>query len=40
MFCSKCGTQLGGQDKFCKTCGTPVNVQAAALAKEKALAAA
>ena len=40
MFCSKCGTQLGDQYKFCKTCGTPVNVQAPALAKEKALAAA
>lgn len=30
MFCSNCGAPLGDQDKFCKVCGTPVNVQPAA----------
>lgn len=29
MFCSNCGTQVGDSEKFCKVCGTPVNVQAA-----------
>ena len=27
MFCPKCGAQVGDNDKFCKACGTPVNVQ-------------
>ena len=30
MFCSNCGAQVGDNEKFCKVCGTPVNVQAAA----------
>ena len=30
MFCPNCGSQTGVNDKFCKVCGTPVNVQAAA----------
>lgn len=30
MFCSNCGAQVGDNEKFCKACGTPVNVQAAA----------
>lgn len=25
MFCSKCGNQLSGGEKFCNKCGTPVN---------------
>ena len=29
MFCSKCGAQVGDNEKFCKVCGTPVKVQAA-----------
>ena len=31
MFCSNCGSQIGEGDKYCKVCGTPVNVQAAAV---------
>ena len=30
MFCSNCGSQIGENEKFCKVCGTPVKVQAAA----------
>lgn len=30
MFCSNCGAQVGDNEKFCKVCGTAVNVQAAA----------
>ena len=33
MFCSNCGSQVGDQEKFCKVCGTPVNVQAAPVAQ-------
>lgn len=33
MFCSNCGSQVGDQEKFCKVCGTPVNVQAATVAQ-------
>ena len=29
MFCPNCGAQVGDNDKFCKVCGTPVNVQPA-----------
>ena len=29
MFCSNCGSQVGDNEKFCKVCGTPVNVQSA-----------
>ena len=36
MFCPKCGTQVGDNDKFCKTCGTPVNVQPAAPVSQQA----
>ena len=33
MFCSNCGSKVGDQEKFCKVCGTPVNVQAAPVAQ-------
>lgn len=36
MFCSKCGSPVGEQEKFCKVCGKPVNVQAAAPAAQPA----
>lgn len=36
MFCSKCGAQIGDDDKFCKACGTPVNVQPAAPVTQQA----
>lgn len=29
MFCGKCGTPIGDQEKFCKMCGSPVSVQEA-----------
>ena len=29
MFCSNCGAPIGDNDKFCKACGTPVQVQSA-----------
>ena len=36
MFCSKCGTQVGDNEKFCKICGTPVKAQAAAPVMQQA----
>lgn len=27
MFCSKCGTPIGDNEKFCRECGTPVKQQ-------------
>lgn len=29
MVCGKCGTSVGAQDKFCKSCGAPVTVPVA-----------
>ena len=29
MFCSNCGAPIGDNDKFCKACGTPAQVQSA-----------
>lgn len=28
MYCSKCGSKLGDNSKFCKECGTPVGITA------------
>ena len=36
MFCSNCGAQVGDNEKFCKVCGTAVNVQAAAPVMQQA----
>ena len=36
MFCSNCGAQVGDNEKFCKVCGTPVQVQAAAPVMQQA----
>ena len=36
MFCPNCGSQVGDNDKFCKACGTPVNVQAAPVVQQPA----
>ena len=36
MFCSNCGAQAGENEKFCKVCGTAVNVQAAAPVMQQA----
>ena len=36
MFCSNCGAQVGDNEKFCKVCGTAVNVQADAPVMQQA----
>lgn len=30
MFCTKCGSELRGEDKFCSQCGTPAGGRAGA----------
>ena len=37
MFCTKCGTELRSQDKFCNECGTPAGGHAAASAARQRL---
>ena len=34
MYCSNCGAQVGDNEKFCKACGTAVNVQAAPVVQQ------
>ena len=36
MFCPNCGAQVGDNEKFCKVCGTAVQVQAAAPVMQQA----
>ncbi|MCR5327308.1 MAG: zinc ribbon domain-containing protein [Saccharofermentans sp.] len=37
-FCSKCGTQLSDDDRFCKKCGAPTNFEPVAAAAPAAVA--
>ncbi len=34
MFCSKCGNEIKGTEKFCPKCGTPVQQQKKIVVKE------